>query len=176
MQYNKNCKIELIASKDATRTVLCNPYLDGNNLVATDGRKLVCLPVQRDEHDTDGPISIEALKLSKKRFDENATIYANGSYRVLTKTGIVQLERIPSVNYPNYKQILTNIKKDEYKTKVCFNAKFLFEIAQSLGTENVIIEIKDNLSPIVVTSNCLKTPEGAIAVLMPVSYDKKGNK
>jgi len=41
MKISKTCKVELIASKDATRPALENPYLDGNQLVATDGKRLV---------------------------------------------------------------------------------------------------------------------------------------
>ena len=66
MKISKDCKIELVASKDATRFALVNPYLDGNQLVATDGKRLVAIPVELDVHDTNGPVECEVLKQSRQ--------------------------------------------------------------------------------------------------------------
>ena len=50
----------------------------------------------------------------------------------------------------------------------CLNAKFLYEIAQALGGDRVVIEILDATSPIVVKGSHENYIEESIGVLMPV--------
>ena len=65
MKLNKELLIERACSNDKTREALANPYLDGQHLVATNGRMLIAVEVEREEHDCDGWVAVEALKASR---------------------------------------------------------------------------------------------------------------
>ena len=92
MKISKNCKIELVASKDSTRLALINPYLQGSKLIASDGHRLVAIPVEREEGDSDGPMDCSAFKLSRKTSsgEKLSKISANGCLKVHTKDGVLR--------------------------------------------------------------------------------------
>ena len=170
MKINKNCKIETIASSDETRHVLCNPYLEGSKLIATDGQRLVMIPVEREEGDSDGPIDCSAFKLSRKTLsgEKLSKISANGCLKVQTKDGEITMPRknLEGYSFPQWQKVLPN--PDRGGIKIGLNAKFLYEIAQALGGDRVVIEILDANSPIVVKGSNENYIEGSIGVLMPV--------
>ena len=168
MKINKNCKIELVASKDKTRHALINPYLQGSKLIATDGKKLVAIPVEREDGDSDGPIDCSAFKLSRKTSSEFSKISANGCLKVQTKDGEITMPRknLDGYSFPQWQKVLPN--PDRGGIKIGLNAKFLYEIAQALGGDRVVIEILDADSPIIVKGSDDHYIEGSIGVLMPV--------
>jgi hypothetical protein len=51
MKLHKELQVERVCSNEKLRDNLANPYLDGEYLVATNGRALVAVQVERDEHD-----------------------------------------------------------------------------------------------------------------------------
>jgi len=170
MKIKKECKIELIASRDETRHVLCNPYLQGSKLIATDGQRLVAIPVELEEGDSDGPIDCSAFKLSRKTSsgEKLSKISANGCLKVQTKDGEITMPRkdFNGYSFPQWQKVLPN--PDRGGIKIGLNAKFLYEIAQALGGDRVVIEILDATSPIVVKGSNENYIEGSIGVLMPV--------
>ena len=170
MKIKKECKIELIASRDETRHVLCNPYLQGSNLIATDGQRLVAIPVELEEGDSDGPIDCSAFKLSRKTSsgEKLSKISANGCLKVHTKDGEITMPRknLEGYSFPQWQKVLPN--PDRGGIKIGLNAKFLYEIAQALGGDRVVIEILDATSPIIVKGSHENYIEGSIGVLMPV--------
>ena len=170
MKIKKECKIELIASRDETRHVLCNPYLQGSKLIATDGQRLVAIPVELEEGDSDGPIDCSAFKLSRKTSsgEKFSKISANGCLKVETKDGEITMPRknLEGYSFPQWQKVLPN--PDRGGIKIGLNAKFLYEIAQALGGDRVVIEILDATSPIVVKGSNENYIEGSIGVLMPV--------
>ncbi len=167
MKINKNCKIELVASKDKTRLALINPYLQGSKLIATDGHKLVAIPVEREEGDSDGPIDCLAFKLARKTSSEFSKISANGCLKVQTKDGEITMQRSSKeINFPQWQKILPNT--DRRGIKIGLNAEYLYQMAEALGTKKVTIEILDADSPIIVKGANENYIEGSIGVLMPV--------
>ena len=170
MKIKKECKIELIASRDETRHVLCNPYLQGSKLIATDGQRLVAIPVELEEGDSDGPIDCSAFKLSRKTSsgEKLSKISANGCLKVQTKDGEITMPRkdFNGYSFPQWQKVLPN--PDRGGIKIGLNAKFLYEIAQALGGDRVVIEILNATSPIVVKGSGDHYIEGSIGVLMPV--------
>ena len=170
MKINKNCKIELVASSDETRHVLCNPYLQGSNLIATDGQRLVAIPVEREDGDSDGPIDCCALKLSRKTLpgEKLSKISANGCLKVQTKDGEITMPRknLNGYSFPQWQKVLPGT--DRKGIKIAFNAEYLYQMAEALGTKTVTIEILDANSPIVVKGSNENYIEGSIGVLMPV--------
>ena len=80
MKIHKSCLVEKVCSTDATRPALSAPFLRGHHVIATDGHMLVALPVEREEHDVDGWVSVDALKAARKldKQSDVASITANG--------------------------------------------------------------------------------------------------
>ena len=70
------------------------------------------------------------------------------------------------INFPNWQKVLPAI--DRGGIKISFNAEYLYEIAEALGTKTVTIEVLDATSPIVVKGSNENYIEGSIGVLMPV--------
>ena len=68
MKIHKSLRPELAVSKDQSRYVLTEPWLDAENkvIVATDGRHMVVVPVEIEEGDTSGHVSAEALAGARK--------------------------------------------------------------------------------------------------------------
>ena len=170
MKLPKHCKIELVASTDATRYVLCNPYLQGDKLIATNGRSLVMLPVEREPEDTDGAVNVEAFKLSRKVLSgiKDSQIIANGQLKVATKEGQMTIPRkdLKGGTFPNWEKVIPNENRGGYK--ICLSAELLYDLAQALGGNEVVLEILDETSPIVVKGHSDHAIAGSIGVLMPV--------
>ena len=170
MKISKACKVELIASTDATRYVLNNPYLQGNKLIATNGKSLVMIPVERDSEDTDGPINVEAFKLSRKVLSgiKDSQIIANGQLKVATKEGQMTMPRkdLKGGTFPNWEKVVPNKNRGGYK--ICLNAELLFDLAQALGGNEVVLEILDDSSPIVVKAHPDHAVPESLGVLMPI--------
>ena len=170
MKISKTCKVELIASTDATRYVLNNPYLQGNKLITTNGKSLVMIPVERDSEDTDGPINVEAFKLSRKVLSgvKDSQIIANGQLKVSTKEGQMTMPRkdLKGGTFPNWEKVIPN--ENRGGKKICLDAALLYDLAQALGNNLVVLEILDETSGIVVKARSDNAISGSIGVLMPV--------
>lgn len=164
MKFQNNCKIELLAT-DQTRIAISEPYLSGDKLIATNGRSLVALPVEREESDTDGYISGKALAMARKLAKRDAAqIKAKGC---LTQKDGTTMPRddMGGCTYPNWQQCVPKNPAETHTHVFSFNAKALWEVAQAMGTEVVIVRFQDAHSPIVINGS--KSPEGALGVLMP---------
>jgi hypothetical protein len=170
MKISKTCKVELIASKDSYRPSLCNPYLQGGKLIATNGKSLVMIPVERDSQDTDGPVNIEAFKLSRKTLSniKESQIVANGELKIATKEGQMTMPRtdLKGSTFPNWEQVIP--KANRGGKKICLNAELLYDLAQALGNNEVILEILDDVSPIVVKAHPDHAIPESLGVLMPI--------
>jgi hypothetical protein len=141
MKLNKKIKIEAIASNDSTRHGITAPFLEvengKGNLIATNGRGIVVVPVDISENDVSGHISIPALKASRKGK------ILEPSLECLEKTISLQdgtiLPRIDLGSFPKWQQVIPD---QEGKTlrRVALNAEMLFDIASAMGTKGVILE------------------------------------
>lgn len=172
MRMNRDLFPELCASKDETRFHLCTLHLDveGKCIVATDGHKLVTVPVIPDEGDHTGAITIDALKHARKlaraagKSCTELQIKANGAQVCADGTTFKR----PDVQFPPYRQVVPTFKRgDEGTITICFSAAYLAEIAKSLDGGNSPVEVTmmrgDDLAPLVVK---VSNGEGH-AVLMP---------
>jgi DNA polymerase III sliding clamp (beta) subunit (PCNA family) len=173
MKIHKNCKIELVAAEH-TKPAICEPYLDIQdgkaNLIATDGWRIVVIPVETTPKDVAGYVSEDVLKTARKVTGRAAdcSIELNGCAKLengatLPRNGSAGND----LKYPNWRQVIP--KPYEKSAKVAINARFLWEIAQAMGCESVTLEIADAASPIIVkpTGKFAATYE-AHAVLMPI--------
>jgi hypothetical protein len=170
MKLSKACKVELIASKNVRSYSINNPYLQGNKLIATNGKSLVMIPVERDSEDIDGPIDVEAFKLSRKVLlgIKNSQIIANKDLKISTKEGQITMGRkdLTGGIFPNWKQIIPD--ENRGGKKICLNAELLYDLAQALGGNEVVLEILDEISPIVVKGHPDHAISGSLGILAPV--------
>ncbi len=164
MKLPKTQKIELIAA-DSIRPAIAHPFLEGDKLIATDGRRLVVLPVEREEGDADGRVTEAALKAARRiaRKNEPAQIKAGGCFAFADGSTLPRPSEEDFGRFPNYKQVMP--AEGQHPHFVTVNAKFIWEISQALGADSIKIAIKDEVSPVLVTS---QQAPGAIAVLMPI--------
>lgn len=165
MKFPKSCKIELVATKDSSYVALLHPYLIGSQLTATDGRRLVVIPVEREEGDTDGRISAAALAASRKlanRATGEACIKANSVQSLTDGSTLPRPTKEECGQFPNWEQVIPH---EEHPHFITLNAKFLWECVQAIGAEHITLSIKDEVSPCIITSPDLP---GAKAVLMPI--------
>lgn len=143
--------LEKVASRDETRPVLCGVQLtlDAEQeekgrvtgwLAATDSYKLALVPVSfdRDEKPVEGVWPAAAFKQGK-RFTR--MMFTKESVKVQRDGGdIVEHRRIDG-QYPNWKMLMP----DEgalvgLNFRLSFNARLLYELAQGLGSDHVILE------------------------------------
>lgn len=167
MKIRKDCKIELIASNNRTRLCLAQPYLEGDSLVATNGRCLVMLPVVREDGDEDGRISAQALAAARKlvKHSGEISIHANGAQVLADGTSLPRATLESHGKFPNWKQVVPKLTEISHPHRITLNAKYLYEIAQAMGAEAITLSIQDENSAAVITSSA---NPGAIGVLMPV--------
>lgn len=171
MKTKKDCKIEAVVSRDATRPVLGAPYFRGGALWATDGRAMVRLPVESDETDTEGWVPVEALKAARKvagKLDSIA-MHVNGAATLLNGQSFPRPN--PDTmrgNWPACERIWDISNAHETKFTVAFNAELLANIAEAFGSAEVKLEMTD-AETVIRVSPVGKAPNlDARAVLMPI--------
>lgn len=167
MKISSKYKPELICSKDRTRGVL----LDANvrlvkgkpALVATDGRRLVVVPVEAEEKEF-GPVPKEAIQLARaKRQDKKQSVVKmilNGKIELENGWTLPRPKQEGLANYPNVDHVIPEERNTDMK--ICFNAKMLHELAQAMGVEVVTLKFQPNGAILVTAEN-----EEAYGVLMP---------
>lgn len=172
MKFPTNSKPELCISKDKHRGSLSEPYLDTESdipmLVTTDGHRMTAIPVEADkaEHGWINPNAVKAArKLAKK--SEKAGISCNGT---LTVTDGTQFPRSTDQStgfsrFPNWRQIIP-AKDRPINFRVAFNAKFLAEIAEALGSDEVILEFESNTTAIKINPYSASANDGRFGLLM----------
>lgn len=158
-------KIEkAVAVKDG-RYYLNDVYLDveKSRLVSTNGHICAIVPIETDEGDTSGPVSVEALKHARKLKSEH--IKVNGSLAL--DNGMV-LPRPEKANYPDVDRIIP--KEDGFKVIIGLDASLLLKLAEAVNDQsssyltNLKLHISGPNEAIKVTGNI----KGAIGVIMPV--------
>jgi DNA polymerase III sliding clamp (beta) subunit (PCNA family) len=183
MQISKFNKIDKCVSKDETRYVLKNPYLicdrdamplppekDKAQLVATDGKKMVILHVDSTHLDkscnkvenTSGMIPVDAIKTAQRDKVATGVLGANGNVTLPSGQTFTRDE----YTFPNVK-VVFNASRDETKVRIGLNAKFLYDMAQALGSDELVLEITDPSQGIHVAPNNPKGNDGR-GILMPV--------
>lgn len=180
MKLHKSCKIESITSHDETRYAICESYLsikDGAaTLVATNGKAMAMLPVLLDEGDVSGYVSENALKLARKQDKRSdfATVYLNGVAKLSDGSTMPREGTAKDATFPKWEQVFP---KDEslHTQTIALDAKLLWELAQAMGTQGVVLRVKDGVSAILVSPTATShhkwnkpACDGAKGILMPV--------
>lgn len=171
MKIDPSYIIETCASKDETRPTYCHAYYDPSKarIVATDGHRLACVPVQVDPGDTAGYVTADALKAARKvskRTNGTAEITANGSLY----TGAATFPRpADEGRFPPVDSVIPDYRDgSKHTASITFNAELLAGICKAIGAGNravtITFRVDDRLQPIVVQAG----DDNAIGVLMPM--------
>lgn len=169
MKLRRKYRPELIASKDATRFVINDLQISEHEgkpvLVATDGRKLVVVPVALEENEK-GRLPKAALIFARKHANrkDDITMRLNGKVEFPNGWTMPLLEE---GNYPTWQQVVPS--KESRKTRIAFNARFLYELAQAMGAEEVVLHMGDPMEAIIVEPG---VSDGEFGVLMPCRLSK----
>lgn len=173
MRIPKLAKIENVASRDASRLNLMNPYLDvaKKRIMATDGHAMAIVPVEVDPDDHSGPITAEALKAARKatgRSVDVASLMVNGAQVVPMGA---TFPRPVDCSFPPVDQVIPDHGSDAIR--VSFNPWLFLRAVEAMGVDSempVILSFQakpddggERLTPIKVTTD----NGGAFAVVMP---------
>lgn len=129
MIVNSKALIEKCADVKGIRG-MNEPHLDVENskLIATDGHRMVVLPVELDADDTTGEITRDVLKSARKINRETAEVRANGGY---TLSDGSTSPRSSITSYPNWERVVP----PKGRLEIILNARYLHEISQALGVD-----------------------------------------
>lgn len=173
MKLSKTCKIEAIASTEQARISITEPYLKGDRLIATNGKALVVLPVEREEGDVDGYVTADALAAARKvgHKTELAQIKCNGLYALANGATMPRDTMLEGCNFPNIEQVIPT--NTEGRKIIALNAKLLADIAKALDADNLRLEIAGENEAVIVRGS--RADSKAFAVLMPVRCTQPTN-
>lgn len=184
MEINeKYKKLNVCASDDECRHSIQNILLDrhdklGNVAVATDGRKMVVIPLESLEDKEVGRMiprktwanmfrikiprasktGIRMFRINKQWINCYEVCKQNDGGN--NKPREILYDKQPECTFPNWK----NIVPEQGKHLIAFNAKFLYEIAQAFGDDHVHLSFNDKFSVIRVTNQS----GDCVAALMPL--------
>lgn len=110
------------------------PFIDGANIIATDGRVMAIVPITRDEGDADlCRVPIDAIKASRKL--PNNSIACNGSFRL--SNGATYPDDPDAGELPAYKHA---IPAGPTTYRALINVGFLRRVCEAIDAEQVILE------------------------------------
>jgi hypothetical protein len=182
-----------VASKDQTRPILTTLNLrlkrsgakgtgkvTGGFVEATDSYKLVRLPVEFEEGDEPKAGLLPAEMFAGKRVDDIRL--DDGQVVVSQGTETRTIPRPDNVGreFPDVDKLLEPVLAELGEFKVGLNAKYLYDLAQSMGTETVVLcfcagkkgHEPNGLRPILVLPDASSagtfTKDGPLGLLMPI--------
>ena len=139
---NEKAKPYMASAPDKSfRAQIRNPYLDLSDrenpvLISTDNKIMAANRIELDESDTEGYVSVEALKADKT----NKGISVNGDEKIGTMT-----LRRPTVDelgqFPPAKKLLEETKKKNYNATFTIDVKLLRNLSQALGDDYLTLRM-----------------------------------
>lgn len=168
MQFNKSHDLSGIIAKKDSLAYLTAAHLDvaGSRLVATDGHKLVAIPVTIDDGDTSGPVTAEAIKAAIKAAGRNgdAAIACKGSLAV--QNGPTFPRPGDLGQFPDFDRIIPK----EGTAQIGINAEYLAAIQKAAGSKWIGLQFALNEDGSIAGNSAVRVHCGAdvIAVVMPM--------
>lgn len=136
MIINRKLYPEKVSTKDSSRPMLAQPWLDceGKRLLSCDGFALAVIPVELHENDTTGPIPICAIKEARKAGSSGSIVADNDSVSVETGTGTFSYTRPEDVTaYPDVDQIIKGaVPEFGVEATITLDAQKLYDLAKAL--------------------------------------------
>ena len=150
MKLLKELRIEECVSEDASKFVINHVCLDGDQLIATDGRILAVVPCERSEGDVDGLIPVAALRAARKlangkfthllmRCEEKQCVLVDGS----------TVPRPQDMKFPQWKKVVPSDNRPVH-CKIAFNPDLLMAVSKAFGGTAVVLQIAGDIDSIVI--------------------------
>lgn len=171
MKILKNAKVEKAVATETARYVMNDCWLsvEDKRLVATDGRIMVAFPIEPEEGDESGPMSVKALQAARKAAPKKATHFslkANGHY-ILPDGGTMPRDKTHN-RFLDWKAIIPTNTAKAGKETLSINAAYLEKIQEAIAADYVTLEFIQG-------AHCIKVKGGgnepetgeAIALIMP---------
>lgn len=164
-------RVEAAVSTDPDRFTIRNVNLAGDKLVATDGRILAVVPVEREDGDVDGMISTSAMA-SARQADKKSVRLSKKFATTRRKGHIVLHPREQEGTFPDW-TLVPPKDDDKPVMAIALDAHLLVKLASAIvvnpkNTAHVKIEIWDKDRPMRVTA---MDGTGAFGIIMPVRQD-----
>lgn len=176
MKLPKNAKIEAVCSTDETREVITHPYLeikDGTaRVIATNGRAIVAIPVEVEDGEESGWVSIPALAAARKACasrgpeKDMASVHCNGTCRTAT-ADFPRPFKDDAMTFPNYRQCIPN-EDQKGIMKLSFDVNLLAAVVKAAGGTGIVRVYQpqdDPLAPMTLSIDGAK--DGTLAIVMP---------
>ena len=132
MRFDAKYKPEMVASADKDRHAITTPVLEGKNIVATDGRRLIAVPIERDDGDVDGPIPgavLEAARKAGKALGCHAVLAREKELEVVLGGG--KFPRPERTQFPDWTQLVPG--KDRPEIVLSIDPELLCGLARAMG-------------------------------------------
>ena len=171
-EYKVKCEPEAAASKDTARPILCEPFLRGNHLYATDSYVLVRIPVKRDDNDTDGQVPRSALKAARTNRNFQHVLLEGDKAIALGKDGRYECSREQdgsdtwAIPFPSADALIPEL--NQLPVDVTLNVDNIVKVSKALGAKTLTFSLNPDspLAPIRIEPRDHK--DGRIGVVMPV--------
>lgn len=171
MNIDKKYRLERCVSTDESRPNLQNIYVSRRHGMATNGHILAVVPVKSCKDDSPGWLTIDALRLARKvmpKGSDDIVITLNGEQILSDGTTLTRPngENKPPRLYRILKNALSN-----RTIRVGLNAGYLKDLADGLGTEEIVLEIGNPDTSIAVRP--VHNSDGTAGVIMPIRLSQK---
>lgn len=169
MKFPDESKLEKILPKNADVPILLHPFLDVEReaVYASNNTVVAKIPVVVAEDEQSGQVNIEAIKMARK---SGKDILCNES--VVVPEGATY-HRGPADKFPPVDDLL--VDADDTMLFVSISAKQLYELAQALGSEDVVLMLPKGMRRIgVVPDPSGKHISGARGVIIPKNVKSQG--
>lgn len=170
-----NTEIEMAVARGDIRKYVNHAHLDveKGRMVATDGKILAVVPVETDENDTTGPITLDAIKAARKGpLKQQATIIANDSLRV-PMVGLSMDRPTDIGTFPDIDRPLNAARDGRLGPSICFDHELLYDLGRALTAKGAKYRGVRVYLPACAGGLSLVEPsgvgtDGPVGVLMPM--------
>jgi hypothetical protein len=184
MRIAVHYKPDAVVSREKDRPHLQHPYLDvaAERIVATDGKRLVTVPVDCDEGEVSGHIASDLLKVARKTNRKELVAQIRERREVVPQA--IEWPCNVVGEFPAWREIIPGFRPGDAGTiTIGVNARLLAGIAAALGTEGQValtfrLDSIDaeapgrGLEPQILVRSVFAPQEGELGVLMPILLDR----
>lgn len=174
MKLQKTAKIEAVCAEEkSNRPAIAHPYLEikdgAARVIATNGRALVAIPVDVEEGEESGYVSIPALVAARKAASRDgiASVHCNGTCATATADFPRPFKGDSMMTFPNYRCV---VPTEEQKgiMKLSFDVSLLAAVVKAAGGTGIVRVFQpqdDPLAPMTLSIDGAK--DGTLAIMMP---------
>jgi DNA polymerase III sliding clamp (beta) subunit (PCNA family) len=170
MNIDKRFKLEKCVSTDPSRVRMQNVHVTRRHAFATNGHILAAVPVESQKDDSEGWLTVDALKLARKvtpKDSDHISIILNGQQILSDGTTLARPETVES--FPRVGHLLLQTLRHR-TLRIGVNADYLKNLALALGSEEIILEIGKPDTAIAVRP---VHDNGAVGVIMPIRLNSR---